>query len=51
MENSIILPHSYIGENVKLDHVIVDKYAVVQHVKQLKGSAEAPVYVRRRDRI
>lgn len=51
VENSIILPHSYIGENVSLDHVIVDKYAVVQHVKQLKGSAEAPVYVRRRDRI
>jgi len=51
VKDSIILPGSYIGENAKLDHVLVDKYAIVHHVKQLKGTNEAPVYVKRRDRI
>jgi glucose-1-phosphate adenylyltransferase len=51
ISNSIILPGAYIGENAKLDHVIVDKYAIVHHVKKLEGTDEAPVYVRRRDRI
>lgn len=51
IKNSIILPGAYIGENAKLDHVIVDKYAIIHHVKELKGTAEEPVYVKRRDRI
>jgi len=51
VKNSIILPGCYIGENTKLDHVIVDKYAIVHHVKALKGTEESPVYVKRRDRI
>jgi glucose-1-phosphate adenylyltransferase len=51
VKDSIILPGSYIGENAKLDHVLVDKYAIVHHVKELKGTNEAPVYVKRRDRI
>ncbi|MCH3960693.1 MAG: glucose-1-phosphate adenylyltransferase subunit GlgD [Solobacterium sp.] len=51
VKDSIILPGSYIGENAKLDHVIVDKYAIVHHIKELKGTNEAPVYVKRRDRI
>lgn len=51
VKDSIILPGSYIGERTKLDHVIVDKYAIVHHVKELKGTDEQPVYVKRRDRI
>lgn len=51
VKDSIILPGSYIGEDAKLDHVIVDKYAIVHHVKSLKGTDEEPVYVKRRDRI
>lgn len=51
VKNSIILPGAYIGENAKLDHVIVDKYAIVHHVKKLEGTDAAPVYVARRDRI
>ena len=49
--DSIILPHSFIDDNVKLDHVIVDKYAMVHHIKKLEGTDEKPVYVGRRDRI
>ena len=51
VKDSIILPGAYIGEKAKLDHVIVDKYAIVHHVKKLEGTDEEPVYVKRRDRI
>jgi glucose-1-phosphate adenylyltransferase len=51
VKDSIILPGAYIGERAKLDHVVVDKYAIIHHVKELKGTDEEPVYVKRRDRI
>ncbi len=51
VKDSIILPGAFIGENAKLDHVVVDKYAIVHHVKKLEGTDEEPVYVKRRDRI
>lgn len=51
VRNSILLPGAYIGEKAKLDHVVVDKYAIIHHVKELKGTDEEPVYVKRRDRI
>jgi glucose-1-phosphate adenylyltransferase len=51
VKNCIILPGAYIGEKAKLDHVVVDKYAIIHHVKELKGTDEDPVYVKRRDRI
>lgn len=51
VKDSIILPGAYIGQNAKLDHAIVDKYAIVHHVKKLEGTDEEPVYVKRRDRI
>ena len=51
VKDSIVLPGSYIGENAKLDHVIVDKYAIIHHVKELKGTEDDPIYVKRRDRI
>ena len=51
IKNSIILPGAYIGEKVKLDHVVVDKYAIIHHVKELKGTDDAPIYVKRKDRI
>lgn len=51
VKDSIILPGAFIGENAKLDHVVVDKYAIIHHVKELKGTDDNPVYVERRDRI
>ena len=39
------------GQSLRFDHVVVDKYAIVHHIKELKGTDEAPVYVKRRDRI
>jgi glucose-1-phosphate adenylyltransferase len=49
--NSNILPGSKIGKGIHLDHVIVDKNAVVEKVNELKGRSDAPIYVKRRDRI
>jgi glucose-1-phosphate adenylyltransferase len=51
VKNSILLPGATVCENVNLDHVIVDKYATIQHKKDLKGTDDAPVYVKRRDNI
>ena len=51
VKNSGILPGAYIGEGAKLDHVIVDKAAIVNHVKKLVGTDDSPIYVKRRDRI
>jgi glucose-1-phosphate adenylyltransferase len=51
VKNCILLPGAYIGENAKLDHVVVDKYAIVHHIKKLEGTDAEPVYVARRDRI
>lgn len=51
VKNSVILPGAYIGEGAKLDHVIVDKAAIVNHVKKLVGTDDSPIYVKRRDRI
>jgi hypothetical protein len=50
-DNTVILPGAYIGEKAKLDHVVVDKYAIIHHVKELKGTDEEPIYVKRKDRI
>lgn len=51
IKNSVILPGAYIGEDAYLDHVIVDKNAVVNHIKRLAGTEDKPIYVKRRDRI
>lgn len=51
VKNCIILPGAYIGEGAKLDHVIVDKSAIVHHIKKLVGTDLSPIYVKRRDRI
>ena len=51
LKNCVILPNAYIAEDVKLDKVVVDKVAIINHVKKLEGTDQAPIYVKRRDRI
>ena len=51
VKDSIILPGAFIGKGANLDHVVVDKYARINHKKELTGTAEEPVYVARRDLI
>ena len=51
IKNSVILPDSLIDQNVKLDYAVVDRKAIVTHIKDLKGDENNPIYVRRGDRI
>jgi glucose-1-phosphate adenylyltransferase len=51
VKNSIIFPGSVIGEDVKLNNVVVDKRVEINQVKDVKGTDEHPAYVRRNDRI
>lgn len=45
VRNSIIMQGVYIGENVKLDSVVIDKSAVIKPGKTLCGDRNYPVYV------
>jgi glucose-1-phosphate adenylyltransferase len=51
VENSIILPGAYIGENAHLEYCIVDKDAKILHVKELIGNPKDLIYVKRRDTV
>ena len=51
IKNSIVLPDSFIDKNVKLNCAVVDRKAIVTHIKDLDGTPENPIYVKRGDRI
>lgn len=51
VKDSIILPNALINRDVKLDYTVVDRFAIVTHAKNLNGTKEEPLYVKRRDRI
>jgi len=51
IKNSIIMPDVLVNKDVKIDKCVVDRLAIVTHKKDLKGSDETPLYVRRGDRI
>lgn len=51
VRNSVILPNSLINKDVKIENAVIDRYAIVTHVKELKGTEDEPIYVKRRDRI
>ena len=45
IKNSIILQNSEIGENVRLENVILDKKVMVRDNKELVGTTEFPIVV------
>jgi glucose-1-phosphate adenylyltransferase len=49
--NSILLHQTTIGPGIHVEHVVLDKYSSIQHVKELKGSKVNPLYVTKRDSI
>ncbi|MDO4940650.1 MAG: glucose-1-phosphate adenylyltransferase subunit GlgD [Erysipelotrichaceae bacterium] len=51
IKDSIVLPDTFIDKNVKLDCAIVDRLAIVTHVKDLTGTKDNPIYINRGDRI
>jgi glucose-1-phosphate adenylyltransferase len=51
IENCIVLSGAFIGENAHLTYCIVDKDAKIQHIKELIGSPDDLIYVKRRDTV
>jgi glucose-1-phosphate adenylyltransferase len=45
IKNSIILQNSEIGENVRLENVILDKKVIVKDNKELVGTSDFPILV------
>ena len=51
VKDSVVLPNTFIDKNVKLDTAVVDRLAIVTHIKDLKGTKDEPIYIKRGDRI
>ena len=51
IRDSVVLPDSLIDEKVNIDSAVIDRKAIVSQVKNLKGTKEKPIYVKRGDRI
>jgi glucose-1-phosphate adenylyltransferase len=51
VKDSVILPDTLIDKNVKLECAVVDRLSIVTHIKELKGTREEPIYIKRGDRI
>ena len=51
IKNSIITSRSFIGSNAYLNHVLVDKGAIVTHVKKIEGTIKHPIYIKRYTRV
>lgn len=51
IKDSVVLPDSLIDKNVKLNCAVVDRKAIVTHIKDLNGTKDNPLYVKRGDRI
>lgn len=51
VENSVIMPSTLVNKGVHIQNAVIDKYAIISHIKELKGTSDEPIYVKRRDRI
>ena len=51
IKDSVILPDTLIDKNVTLENGVVDRLSIVTHIKDLKGTKEEPIYIKRGDRI
>jgi glucose-1-phosphate adenylyltransferase len=49
VKNSVVLSGTYISENTHLDSVVCDKDARLLHGKELIGSSEKPLFIKRGD--
>ncbi len=51
VKDCVIMPDSLINKNVKMEKCVVDRLAIITHIKELKGTNEEPLYIGRGDRI
>ena len=49
VKNCVILGHAIIGEGVKLEGQVVDKWATIKNVKEIVAEPGKPGYIRRND--
>ena len=51
IKDSVVFPDTFIDKNVKLECGVVDRLSIITHIKDLKGTKEDPIYIKRGDRI
>ena len=51
VENSIILPSSYIGRGVHVRGAVVDRHVCIEKTKMIDGSRDNLIYINRHDKI
>jgi glucose-1-phosphate adenylyltransferase len=51
VKDSVVLTDSFIDKNVKLDCAVVDRLSIITHIKDIKGTKDKPIYIKRGDRI
>ena len=51
VKDSIVITDSFIDKGVKLENAVVDRLSIVTHIKELKGTKDDPIYIKRGDRI
>lgn len=51
IKNSVIGTYAFIGENIKIENVVVDKASQIIHKKEIIGTKDNPVYIKQGDLI
>lgn len=51
VKDCVISPNVTIGDNVYLENAVVDRFAYINTVKELRGEKQKPLYIARRDNI
>jgi len=51
IKDAVVLPDAVIGQNAHIEKAVIDRFATVSHIVDLKGDKNEPIYVKRGDRI
>jgi glucose-1-phosphate adenylyltransferase len=51
VKNSVVLAYTVIESGVHVENTIIDKWAHIVHVKDIRGTQEHPQYIKRRDTL
>ena len=51
IKNALLLPNTYVGPYSHIEYTILDKHARVENQKEIIGTKDKVVYIKRRDRV
>ncbi len=51
VRNSVLLPYTEIGEDANVDYAVIDKYGKVLVKKDIVGTPDDIIYIKRKDRV